>query len=858
MTKNLVIVESPAKAKTIEKFLGKDFTVKSCYGHIRDLAKGDEAIRIDKNFEPQYEVPAEKKAVVSELKKLASQSEMVWLASDEDREGEAISWHLSEVLKLRPDNTKRIVFHEITKPAILKAIENPRGIDYNLVNAQQARRVLDRLVGFELSPVLWKKIKGNLSAGRVQSVAVRLIVEREREISNFNHTSAYKIVARFNVGGKQMDAELSKRFEKEADAMAFLQKCVDANFTINNLEVKPAEKSPAPPFTTSTLQQEASRKLGYGVSTTMSIAQKLYEHGLITYMRTDSVNLSEMAIGAAKDYITKNFGAQYSNPKRYTTKNDSAQEAHEAIRPTYFENVDIDGTPQEKRLYDLIYKRAIASQMSKAQIERTVAQIGISTLPDTLTATGEVLKFDGFLKVYLESTDDETENENSKMLPPLKVGEQLTLINMDAAEKFTRPAPRYTEASLVKKLEELGIGRPSTYAPTISTIQKRGYVVKEDRDGKDRNFVTLTLEKGSIKREVKSEKYGSEKAKLFPSDIGMIVTDFLSKHFDKIMDYNFTANVEKEFDEIARGQIQWNKMIADFYKPFHNDVEKTTETAERQSGERTLGVDPTTGKNVYAKVGKFGPYVQLGEGTEDEKPQYGKLLQSQRIDSISLDEALELFKLPRTIGEYQGKEVSVNVGRFGPYVKWGDEFISLPKGEELMEVDLAKATMVIEAKQTADAPVGTYQNKPITKGKGRFGPFIKWNELFINIPRNYNFDTLTQQQMDELIEKKMDKEANRFIQQWADEKIAIENGRWGPFIRFGKKMIKIARKKDGEKYTAEDLASVTLDEVKKLIEVEEPDAFTKKTAAKKAAAPKKVAAKKTAAKKTAAKKTAKK
>ena len=851
MTKNLVIVESPAKAKTIEKFLGKDFTVKSCYGHIRDLAKGDEAIRIDKNFEPQYEVPAEKKAVVSELKKLAAQSDMVWLASDEDREGEAISWHLSEVLKLTPANTKRIVFHEITKPAILRAIENPRGIDYNLVNAQQARRVLDRLVGFELSPVLWKKIKGNLSAGRVQSVAVRLIVEREREINNFSHSSAFKIVAHFNVGGKQMDAELSKRFDKEADAMAFLQKCITADFTINNLEVKPAEKSPAPPFTTSTLQQEASRKLGYGVSITMSIAQKLYEHGLITYMRTDSVNLSEMAIGAAKDYITKNFGAQYSNPKRYTTKNDSAQEAHEAIRPTYFENVDIDGTPQEKRLYDLIYKRAIASQMSKAQIERTVAQIGVSTLPDTLTATGEVLKFDGFLKVYLESTDDESENENSKMLPPLKVGEKLTLINMDAAEKFTRPAPRYTEASLVKKLEELGIGRPSTYAPTISTIQKRGYVVKEDRDGKDRNFTTLTLEKGEIKREVKAEKYGSEKAKLFPSDIGMIVTDFLSKHFDKIMDYNFTANVEKEFDEIARGQIQWNKMIADFYKPFHEDVEKTTETAERQSGERTLGIDPTTGKNVYAKVGKFGPYVQLGEGTEEEKPQYGKLLQSQRIDSISLDEALELFKLPRTIGEYQGKEVSVNVGRFGPYVKWGDDYISLPKGEELMEVDLTRAAEVINAKQTADAPVGTYKNKPITKGKGRFGPFIKWNDLYINVPRNYNFDELTQPQMDELIEKKMDKEANRFIQQWDDEKIALENGRWGPFIRFGKKMIKIARKKDGEKYTAEDLAGITLDEVKKLIEIEEPDAFAKK-------APKKTAAKKTAAKKTAAKKSAKK
>lgn len=856
MTKNLVIVESPAKAKTIEKFLGKDFTVKSCYGHIRDLAKGDEAIRIDKNFEPQYEVPAEKKAVVSELKKLAAQSDMVWLASDEDREGEAISWHLSEVLKLTPENTKRIVFHEITKPAILRAIENPRGIDYNLVNAQQARRVLDRLVGFELSPVLWKKIKGNLSAGRVQSVAVRLIVEREREINNFSHSSAFKIVAHFNVGGKQMDAELSKRFDKEADAMAFLQKCINADFTINNLDVKPAEKSPAPPFTTSTLQQEASRKLGYGVSTTMSIAQKLYEHGLITYMRTDSVNLSELAIGAAKDYITKNFGAQYSNPKRYTTKNDSAQEAHEAIRPTYFENIDIDGTPQEKRLYDLIYKRAIASQMSKAQIERTIAQIGVSTLPDTLTATGEVLKFDGFLKVYLESTDDESENENSKMLPPLKVGEKLTLINMDAAEKFTRPAPRYTEASLVKKLEELGIGRPSTYAPTISTIQKRGYVVKEDRDGKERNFTNLTLEKGEIKREVKSEKYGSEKAKLFPSDIGMIVTDFLSKHFDKIMDYNFTANVEKEFDEIARGQIQWNKMIADFYKPFHEEVEKTTETAERQSGERTLGVDPLTGKNIYAKVGKFGPYVQLGEATEEEKPQYGKLLQSQRIDSITLEEALELFKLPRTLGEYLGKEVSVNVGRYGPYVKWGDDFISLPKGEELMEVDLTRVAEVINAKQTADAPVGTFKNKPITKGKGRFGPFIKWNDLYINVPRNYNFDELTQPQMDELIGKKIDKEANRFIQQWDDEKIALENGRWGPFIRFGKKMIKIARKKDGEKYTAEDLASITLDEVKKLIEIEEPDAFAKK-APKKAAA-KKTAAKKTTAKKTTAKKTAKK
>src|SRR5574343_464384 len=513
MAKNLVIVESPAKAKTIEKFLGSEYQVESSYGHIADLPSREIGVDVENGFKPKYEVSADKKALVTKLKGLAKNAEMVWLASDEDREGEAISWHLSEELKLKPEKTKRIVFHEITKPAILRAIENPRSIDKNLVDAQQARRVLDRLVGFELSPVLWKKIKGNLSAGRVQSVAVRLIVEREREINNFSYTSSFKITAYFNVGGKQMEAELPKRFETEAEAQAFLNKCVSAEFTIQNLEVKPAEKSPAPPFTTSTLQQEASRKLGYSVSTTMSIAQKLYEHGFITYMRTDSVNLSELAIGAAKDYITKNFGANYSNPKRYTTKNDSAQEAHEAIRPTYFENVDIDSTPQEKRLYDLSYKRAIASQMSKAQIERTVAQIGISTTNETLTATGEVLKFDGFLKVYLESTDEESDSESSKMLPPLKVGEKLSLMSMEAGEKFTRPAPRYTEASLVKKLEELGIGRPSTYAPTISTIQKRGYVVKEDRDGKDRNFTTLTLEKGSIKREVSSEKYASEKAK---------------------------------------------------------------------------------------------------------------------------------------------------------------------------------------------------------------------------------------------------------------------------------------------------------------------------------------------------------
>ncbi|AMS26194.1 DNA topoisomerase I [Bacteroidetes bacterium UKL13-3] len=856
MTKNLVIVESPAKAKTIEKFLGKDFTVRSCYGHIRDLAKGDNAIQINNNFNPIYEVSADKKAIVAELKKLSKDADMIWLASDEDREGEAISWHLSEVLKLDDAKTKRIVFHEITKPAILKAIENPRKIDKHLVDAQQARRVLDRLVGFELSPVLWKKIKGNLSAGRVQSVAVRLIVEREREINAFNYSSAFKVTAKFNVGGKQMEAELGKRFDTEKEAQAFLESCKNASYVINQLETKPAEKSPSAPFTTSTLQQEASRKLGYSVSQTMQIAQKLYEHGFITYMRTDSVNLSELAIANAKETISRNYGERYSNPRRYTTKNDSAQEAHEAIRPTYFENQNVDGTPQEKRLYDLIWKRSIASQMSKAQIDRTTANIGISTNGIGLIATGEVLTFDGFLKVYMESTDDEGDDDNSKMLPPLKVGENLNLIQIDAIERFTRPAPRYTEASLVKKLEELGIGRPSTYAPTISTVQKRGYVVKEDREGKERKFTSLSLSQNQISRDVLSEKFASEKSKLFPSDIGMIVTDFLSKHFENIMDYNFTALVEKEFDEIAQGQLQWNKMIESFYTPFHKEVAKTTETAERQSGERLLGTDPKTGKNIYAKVGRFGPFVQLGENSDDEalKPQYGKLLQGQRVDSITLEEAIELFKLPRTIGEFEGKEVSVNIGRFGPYVKWGEEFISLPKGEEIMEVNLAKAIEVIAAKQTAEAPVGMFDNKPITKGKGRFGPFIKWNDMFINVPRAYNLDTLTQPQMNELIEKKIDKESNRFIQQWPAEKISIENGRWGAFIRLGKNMIKIGRKKDGEKYTNEELATISIDDVKKLIEAEMPDAFKAKKAAPKKATAKKTAAKKVAPRKVGAKK----
>ncbi|MFY8109134.1 MAG: type I DNA topoisomerase [Bacteroidia bacterium] len=793
MAKNLVIVESPAKAKTIEKFLGSDFTVKSCFGHIRDLAKGDEAIDVKNNFTPSYEVSDDKKAIVAELKKLSKEAEIVWLASDEDREGEAISWHLSEVLKLDDAKTRRIVFHEITKPAIVKAIANPRGIDRNLVDAQQARRVLDRLVGFELSPVLWKKVKANLSAGRVQSVAVKLIVDREREINSFNTTSAFRVIARFNVGGKQMDAELAKRFETEAEAQAFLEKCTGAKFNISNLEVKPAEKTPAPPFTTSTLQQEASRKLGYGVSTTMSIAQKLYENGLITYMRTDSVNLSELAIGAAKKHITETFGERYSRPMRYTTKNDSAQEAHEAIRPTYFENVEIDGTNQEKRLYDLIYKRAIASQMAKAQIERTLATVSISGLPETLLATGEVLKFDGFLKVYLESTDEEGDDENSKMLPPLNKGEELLLKNMEASQRYTRPAARYTEASLVKKMEELGIGRPSTYAPTISTIQKRGYVIKEDREGKDRPFVVLTLEKEKISREEKSEKFGSEKSKLFPSDIGMLVTDFLSKHFEQIMDYGFTASVEEEFDKIASGQLVWNKMIEKFYGPFHIGVTKTSETAERQNAERLLGNDPESGLPVYVKVGRFGPFAQIGENSEEgkEKPRYASLRSGQLIETITLVEAMDLFKLPRVIGNFEGKDMKAAIGRFGPYIMHDSKFISIPKTDDVFAITSERAIELIETKRISDA--------------------------------------------------------NKLIKIFAeDENVKILNGRWGPYISRGKDNFKIPKTQKADELKYSDVIEI--------IKAEGKSESSSKAANK--TAPKKVAVKKTAAKKTAAKKSA--
>ncbi|WP_199118869.1 type I DNA topoisomerase [Pedobacter sp. ASV28] len=847
MAKNLLIVESPAKAKTIEGYLGKDFLVKSSYGHIRDLVKGDMGIDTENDFSQTYEVPSDKKQIVSELKKLAKNAETVWLASDEDREGEAISWHLFETLGLKKENTKRIVFHEITKPAILKAIENPRGIDYNLVYAQQARRVLDRLVGFELSPVLWKKVKPSLSAGRVQSVAVRLIVDREREVNKFDSTASFKITAQFITGqGKEIvKAELPQRFEKSDDAEKFLQDCIAADFKVSNLEIKPAKRNPAAPFTTSTLQQEASRKLGFSVARTMQIAQRLYESGKITYMRTDSVNLSETAIAAAAAEIKSAYGNQYHQPRVYKTKSAGAQEAHEAIRPTYFDRHTVDGDNAEKRLYELIWKRAIASQMSEAIFEKTTIGINVSTRREEFTAEGEVLKFDGFLKVYLESTDEEEDENENNLLPPLAKGQMLSLREMSATERFSRPPARYTEASLVKKLEELGIGRPSTYAPTISTIQNRGYVVKEDRDGKKRDFLSFVLSNGNIAKQKKSEITGAEKSKLFPTDIGEVVNDFLVEHFKGIVDFNFTAKVEKQFDEIAQGLQEWTKMLHSFYEPFHREVESTIENADRATGERLLGTDPESGKNVYAKVGRYGPLVQIGELSDDEyadKPRYASLTKTQSVGTITIDDALDLFKLPFQLENYQGKEVSVGLGRFGPYVKWGDTFISIPKNVDPLTIDNDRAIAIIAEKQDADAPVAHYQTMPVTKGKGRFGPFIKWNELFINVPKAYNFDNLSQKDIEELIGKKIEKENNRFIQQWTDEKIAIENGRWGPFIRFGKEMLKLGNNTaTKQKFTAEELAEISLDEVKKLITAQKPDAFESK---KKAPTKKKAVAKK--------------
>lgn len=851
MPKNLLIVESPAKAKTIEKILGSDFEVKSCYGHIRDLEKGDMGIDVKNNFKPRYIVPDEKKKVVSDLKALAKKSGEVWLATDEDREGEAISWHLCEVLGLDPKTTKRIVFHEITKPAIQKAVSQPRTVNMDLVNAQQARRILDRIVGFELSPILWRKIsaKNNLSAGRVQSVAVRIIAEREREINAFNPQSSFKVEAIFTAAensGKEISFKAEgTKFSKAEDAEQFLKTCTGATYSVKDIQIKPAKRTPAAPFTTSTLQQEASRKLGYGVSRTMLLAQKLYENGQITYMRTDSVSLSETAIEDIKNTVVGSYGNKYHQFRRYKNKNESAQEAHEAIRPTYMSNASISD-PDTRRLYELIWKRSMASQMADAELEKTIAKINVSTNNAELTAQGEVLKFDGFMKVYREDVDDEdidSEETAEGMLPPLRIGQQVTFKEMQAIERFTRALPRYTEASLVKKLEELGIGRPSTYAPTISTIQKREYVEKRDKEGIQRSYQVLILSKDQITKKTQTENTGAEKSKLFPTDLGLVVTDFLKQYFDDIMDYGFTARIEEEFDEVAQGKMKWNKMIDDFYNPFKTDVEKTIETAERISGERELGTDPQSGKPVIARMGRYGPMVQIGKSEDEEKPRFAKLKQAQSIETITLEEAMELFKLPLTLGEYEGQEVSVNAGRFGPYLKLGEQFISLPKGQEPLEMDMEKAIELINEKLKADAPIGYYESLPVTKGKGRFGPFIKWNDLFINIPRAYNFDTLKQSDIDELIEKKVTKEANRYIQQWPSEKISVENGRWGPFVRFGKKMLKPGKKTDGEKYTPEELATIPLDEIKKMIEIQVPGAFTKKAASKKTAT-KKAASKK--------------
>lgn len=749
MAKNLVIVESPAKAKTIEGYLGKDFVVKSSFGHVRDLAKKGLSIDIEKDFEPKYEVSADKKQVVADLKKLAKEAEVVWLATDEDREGEAISWHLYETLSLNKKETKRITFNEITKQAITKAIENPRNINKELVDAQQARRILDRLVGFELSPVLWKKVRPSLSAGRVQSVAVRLIVEREKEIMAFNSESFFRVNATFSKGKDKIKAEYAKHLTNGEEVNKLLLQCKEASFSILDVVQKPATKTPAQPFTTSTLQQEASLKLGFSVSRTMTVAQRLYEAGKITYMRTDSVNLSDTALEGAKKEIESAYGSQYSNPTRYKTKNAGAQEAHEAIRPTDFSKHSVDGESDEVRLYELIWKRSIASQMSHAQLERTTIKIGASNVQDAFVAKGEVIKFDGFLRVYLESQieEEEDENEESTILPSVNNGDLVNYDTIRATQRFSRAAPRYVEASLVKKLEELGIGRPSTYAPTISTIQKRGYVEKKEREGEERQYKVVELINGNLSEATKTEVTGKEKNKLSPTDIGIVVTEFLISHFDRIMDYHFTAKVEAEFDEIANGQLGWTEMLKGFYTPFHHHVEETLENSERATGERELGIDPKSNKKVIVRIGRFGPMVQIGDEKEDgEKPQFASLHKNQSINTITLEDALELFKLPRTIGEYESLEVKANVGRFGPYIQVGKEFVSIPKGESPMEIDLDRAIELILAKKEADAnkvlKVFT-ENEDVLLLNGRWGAYLKVGKDNFKLPKGTEVDSLT-------------------------------------------------------------------------------------------------------------------
>ncbi|WP_417238556.1 type I DNA topoisomerase [Bizionia sp.] len=843
MAKNLVIVESPAKAKTIEKFLGKDFKVESSFGHIADLPSKELGVDVEGDFKPVYEVSKDKKAVVKKLKDLAKKADMVWLASDEDREGEAIAWHLAESLNLDKEKTKRIVFHEITKTAIQKAIENPRGIDYDLVDAQQARRVLDRIVGYELSPVLWRKVKGGLSAGRVQSVSVRLIVERERDIQGFNPVASYRIDAEFsNEDGQTFKAKLPKNFSSKKEAQAFLEKNAKATFKIGDLQKKPAKKSPAAPFTTSTLQQEAARKLYFSVSKTMTMAQRLYEAGLITYMRTDSVNLSDEARKGAKAEIESAYGSKFSKPRTYKGKSKGAQEAHEAIRPTDFANHSVNIDRDQARLYDLIWKRAIASQMSDAELERTNLKIDASTHNENFTANGEVITFEGFLKVYLEGTDDEDEEQDC-MLPAMKVNETLLNNYITATERYTRPPARYTEASLVKKLEELGIGRPSTYAPTISTIQNRNYVEKGTIDGVEREYTVLTLQDGAVKDKLLSEKVGSDKGKLVPTDIGMIVTDFLVNHFETILDYNFTAKVEEDFDEIAEGKVDWKKMMKDFYKDFHPVVVDVQENADRESGERILGKDPETGKQVSVRLGKFGPMVQIGTVDDEEKPQFASLSPEQQLNTITYEEAMDLFQLPKSLGEYEKLPVEVNNGRYGPYVKFGDQFVSLPRGTDPLSVELDDAIVLIKEKQKADAPIYMYKDLPVQKGKGRFGPFIKWNDMFINVNKKYDWDNLSDDDIVTLIEDKIQKEIDKVIHNWEDAGIRVEKARWGRHnIIKGKTKIELPK--------THDVSEMTLEEAQAILEKNAP----KKKAAKKKAPAKKATAKKVAKKKTTTKK----
>ncbi len=809
MAKNLVIVESPAKARTIEKFLGSEFIVKSSIGHIRDLPKKEMGVDVEKGFEPAYEISSDKKKVVAELRQLAKKAETVWLATDEDREGEAIAWHLCEALGLSVKTTKRVVYHEITKTAIQEALANPRKIDENLVNAQQARRILDRLVGYELSPILWKKVRPSLSAGRVQSVSVKLLVEREREINEFKVESYYKVSGIFSVKEENGRITLFKgehptKLKSEQEAQELLEKLNGAFFSVKNIEKKPSRRTPAAPFTTSTLQQEASRKLGYSVSQTMRLAQGLYEAGKITYMRTDSVTLSGFALNAAKNEINRQYGDHYWKKREYHTKSANAQEAHEAIRPTFFSNrsADVDDE-QQRKLYDLIWKRAIASQMADAELEKTVITLGQNRSEDIFVTTGEIILFDGFLKVYMEGTDEEEENEEG-ILPPVNVGQEIGMEEISATERFTLPPARYTEASLVKKLESLGIGRPSTYAPTISTIVKRNYVAKEVHEGRERNYKRLLLKNGALSSEGLMEITGAEKGKLYPTDIGMVVNDFLERYFPQIMDYKFTAYVEEEFDEIAEGKLSWKKMLEEFYTPFHKTVKSTEGSSERQSGEKILGKDPKSGRQVLVRIGRFGPMAQIGHQDDEEKPKYASLRKGQSIETITLEDALDLFKLPRTLGKHENEDVMVSIGRFGPYIKYKNEFVSLPKTEDPFTITLERTVEILTGPRLPRT-LGEWEGMPVIAAKGFFGNYLKYGNTNASLAKRFDPFLITLEEAIEILKVKIQKDKEKHIKSWEeDRRVKVVIGRWGPCIQSGKKFFKIPSGKEPLDMTLEE------------------------------------------------------